>query len=158
MEYEDTLFDTSRVHSIDILVPDDGTWDAFIANCTEKEYIACDLVIDGERYENAAIRGKGNSSMQRSRTTGKYSFKIEFDHFRDGTFHGLDKLGLNNLVVDDSCQRDYVTYRMMTEFGVPSPLCSYAFVTVNGEDWGFYLAVEAVEARAELRARPRRAV
>ena len=31
------------------------------------------------------------------------------------------------------------------EFGVASPLVSYCYITVNGEDWGLYLAVEAVE-------------
>ena len=143
--YADTLFDTSYVHTIDILAPEEGQWDAFIATCTSKEYMRCDMVIDGELYEDAAIRGKGNSSMQRSRTTGKYSFKVEFDHFTDGTFRGLDKLALNNLVVDDSCLRDYITYRLMGRFGVAAPLCSFVFVTVNGEDWGFYLAVEGVE-------------
>ena len=144
-EYEDTLFDASYVHSVDILMPDDGAWDNFIANCENEEYIACDIVIDGELYENAAFRAKGNSSMMRSRASGKYSFKVEFDHFRDGTFHGLDKLALNNLVVDNSCMRDYITYRMMSAFGVASPLCSYTMLTVNGEPWGFYLAVEIVE-------------
>ena len=34
---------------------------------------------------------------------------------------------------------------MMNEFGVSAPLCSYAYITVNGEDWGLYLAVEGVE-------------
>lgn len=29
--------------------------------------------------------------------------------------------------------------------GVASPLCSYAYITVNGEDWGLYLAIEGVE-------------
>ncbi len=144
--YAEALFDTSYVHTIDILVPEDGTWDAFIQNCESKEYISCDMVIDGELCENVAIRGKGNSSMQRSRATGKYSFKAEFDHYdENASYRGLDKLGLNNLVVDDSCLRDYITYRMMDRFGVASPLCSFVFVTVNGEDWGFYLAVEAVE-------------
>lgn len=143
--YADTLFDPTYVHTIDILAPEEGQWDSFIASCTSKEYMRCDLVIDGELFQGAAIRGKGNSSMQRSRATGKYSFKVEFDHYGEETFRGLDKLGLNNLVVDDACLRDYITYRMMDRFGVPSPLCSYAFVTVNGEDWGFYLAVEAVE-------------
>ncbi len=144
--YADGLLDPAIVHSIDIRVPDDGTWDSFIANCESKEYITCDLVIDGELVENAAIRGKGNSSMQRSRATGKYSFKVEFDHFTEGgSYRGLDKLALNNLVVDDSCLRDYITYRMMARFGVASPLCSFVFVTVNGEDWGFYLAVEGLE-------------
>lgn len=144
-DYAGTLFDTSYVHTLDVRV-EDGAWDAFIQSCEDKEYIPCDLVIDGEYVVGAAIRAKGNSSMQRSRSTGKYSFKVEFDHYTEGArFHGLDKLGLNNLVVDDACMRDYITYRMMDAFGVPAPLCSYIFVTVNGEDWGFYLAVEGVE-------------
>ena len=145
MEYEDLLFDVSRVHTLDILVDDDA-WELFLQTCTDKEYIACDVVIDGETYRNVALRAKGNSSLQRSRLTGKYSFKVEFDHFAESlSYHGLDKLGLNNLVADDSCLRDYIVYRMMDGFGVPSPLCSYVFVTVNGSDWGFYLAVEGLE-------------
>lgn len=41
--------------------------------------------------------------------------------------------------------KDYLTYTMMNRFGVDSPLCSYVYITVNGEDWGLYLAVEGVE-------------
>ena len=143
-EYAGTLFDTSYVHTIDVQLSA-GEWDAFIAECENEEYIQVDLLIDGELVTGAAIRAKGNSSMQRSRTSGKYSFKIEFDHFGDTLYHGLDKLCLNNLTSDDSCMRDYLVYRAMDAFGVPSPLASYAFVTVDGEDWGFYLAVEAIE-------------
>ncbi len=33
----------------------------------------------------------------------------------------------------------------MAEYGVDAPLCSFVYITVNGEDWGLYLAVEAVE-------------
>ena len=29
--------------------------------------------------------------------------------------------------------------------GVPAPLCSYTWVTVNGEDWGLFWAVEEPE-------------
>lgn len=41
--------------------------------------------------------------------------------------------------------KDYLCYQMMQQVGVAAPLCSYAYLTVNGEDWGLYLAVEAVE-------------
>ena len=41
--------------------------------------------------------------------------------------------------------KDYIVYRLMNDFGVDSPLCSFAYITVNGEDWGLYLAVEGVE-------------
>ena len=41
--------------------------------------------------------------------------------------------------------KDFLSYQMMDAFGVNAPLCSYAYITVNGEDWGLYLAVEGVE-------------
>lgn len=146
-EYAQMLFDMTVVHSIDIQV-DEAEWNTMIATSGErsKEYIACNLVIDGERMENVAIRCKGRSSLSRAKSTGKYSFKVEFDHYAEGvSYHGLDKLSLNNLVADSSCMHDYIVYRLMGEFGVASPLCSYVFVTLNGEDFGLYLAVEAIE-------------
>ena len=41
--------------------------------------------------------------------------------------------------------KDYLAYTLMNRMGVPSSLCSYVQVTVNGEDWGLYLAVEGIE-------------
>ena len=145
MGYESRLFDTSRVHTIDIVM--DG-WDSFIENCGAEEYSACAVVIDGESYKNVAIRAKGNTSLSSVRSLGssRYSFKVEFDHYDDTkTYHGLDKLNLNNLIFDNTMMKDYLTYRMMTEFGVDAPLCSFVYITVNGEDFGLYLAVEGVE-------------
>ena len=145
MGYEETLFDTSRVHTIDIVIQD---WDAFIETCESETYSACSLVIDGEVVKNVAIRGKGNTSLSSVKSLGsqRYSFKIEFDQYQDGrNYHGLDKLSLNNIIQDNSYMKDYLAYRLMGEFGVTAPLCSYVYLTVNGEDWGLYLAVEGVE-------------
>ena len=145
MGYESKLFDTSVVHIIDIHM---DNWDEFLANCKSEEYYICDLVIDGESYPNVAIRGKGNTSLTQVDSYGndRYSFKVEFDHYDNAlTYHGLDKLCLNNLIQDNTYMKDYLTYQMMNEMGVASPLCSYTYITVNGEDWGLYLAVEGVE-------------
>lgn len=143
--YESRLFDTSYVHSIDIVMDD---WDSFVENCESEEYSSCAVVIDGESYKNIAIRAKGNTSLSQVANYGndRYSFKIEFDHYSDATtYHGLDKLCLNNIIQDNTYMKDYLCYTMMNYAGVSSPLCSFAFITVNGEDWGLYLAVEAVE-------------
>ena len=143
--YETRLFDTSKVHTIDIVMDD---WDSFIESCENEEYSACAVVIDGESYKNVAIRAKGNTSLSSVRQLGsqRYSFKIEFDHYDSGkTYHGLDKLCLNNLIQDNTMMKDYLVYRLMGQFGVASPLCSFVYITVNGEDWGLYLAVEGVE-------------
>lgn len=143
--YESRLFDTSYVHSIDIVMDD---WDSFVENCESEEYASCAVVIDGESYKNIAIRAKGNTSLSQVANYGsdRYSFKLEFDHYSDATTcHGLDKLCLNNIIQDNTYMRDYLCYTMMNYAGVSSPLCSFAYITVNGEDWGLYLAVEAVE-------------
>ena len=36
--------------------------------------------------------------------------------------------------------------------GVPTPLCSYTWVRVNGEDWGLFLAIEEPEEAFVKRA------
>ena len=145
MGYEDRLFDTSKVHTIDIVIDD---WDAFLQTAQSEEYSVCSVVIDGEAFKNVGIRGKGNTSLSTvsSMNSDRYSFKIEFDQY-DSTksYYGLDKLSLNNLIQDNTMMKDYLTYQMMNEFGAAAPLCSYVYITVNGEDWGLYLAVEAVE-------------
>jgi len=145
MGYEDKLFDTAKVHTIDIVMDD---WDGFITTCENEEYVVCDVMIDGECFSNVAIRAKGNTSLSSVSQYGndRYSFKIEFDHYDDGmTYHGLDKLSLNNMIQDATFMKDYITYALMRRMGVAAPLCSYAYITVNGEDWGLYLAVEGVE-------------
>ena len=145
MGYEEKLFDTNLVHTIDIVMDD---WDSFIENCESEEYSVASVVVDGEAYKNVGIRAKGNTSLSSvsSMNSDRYSFKIEFDQY-DSTksYYGLDKLSLNNLIQDSTCMKDYLTYRLMAGFGVDAPLCSYVYITVNGEDWGLYLAVEGIE-------------
>jgi len=145
MGYENRLFDKTRVHTIDIVMDD---WDSFIKTAANEEYSAANVVIDGEAYKNVAIRGKGNTSLSTvsSMNSSRYSFKIEFDHYDSAiTYHGLDKLSLNNLIQDSTMMKDYLTYTMMDAFGAYAPLCSFVYITVNGEDWGLYLAVEGIE-------------
>ncbi|MDO4501266.1 MAG: CotH kinase family protein, partial [Erysipelotrichaceae bacterium] len=143
--YQTTLFDNQTVHQIDIIMDD---WDKFIENCESEEYSLCSVIIDGEKYSNVAIRAKGNTSLSNVKSMGsqRYSFKLEFDHYdKNKSYHGLDKLCLNNLIQDNTMMKDYLVYQLMTDFGVDSPLCSYSYITVNGEDWGLYLAVEGIE-------------
>lgn len=143
--YETGFFDTSVVHTLDITIDD---WEGFLADCEDEEYVMCDVTIDGETVQSVGIRAKGNTSLSQVKNYGndRYSFKVEFDHYQDGiNYQGLDKLSLNNIIQDNTYMKDYLSYQLMASFGVDAPLCSYIYLTVNGEDWGLYLAVEAVE-------------
>ncbi len=151
LSYEERLFDTSVVHTIDIVMDD---WEGFIAGCEDEEYVLCDLVIDGEEQPGAGIRAKGNTSLSSVAAYGndRYSFKIEFDHYDSSlSYYGLDKLNLNNIIQDNTYMKDFLSYQLMAAAGAAAPLCSYVWITVNGEDWGLYLAVEGVEESFLLR-------
>ena len=143
--YMTRLFDDSRVHTVDIQM---DSWDTMIAEASEDHYEPCTLIIDGETFEGAGLRVKGNNSRSLVSKYGleRYSFKVEFDHFKKGaTYHGLDKLSLDASFQDNSYLKSYLIYDMMDYMGVPAPACSYTWITVNGEPWGLYMATEEPE-------------
>ena len=143
--YETRLFDDSRVHHINIQV---GDWEAFLENAQEEQYTACTAVVDGEEFRQVGLRAKGNNSLHLTGDYGlrRYSLKLEFDHFLEGgSYHGLDKFSLDASFQDNSYMKTWLTYDMMEYMGVPSPLCSFVWVQVNGADWGLFLAVEEPE-------------
>ena len=140
--YEDRLFDTSYVHEIDIVM---NNFDDMCGKA-DKTWYDCDAVIDGEKFSNISIRIKGNAGEVQSLGSSKYSFRIGFDHRNSmESYHGLNKLDLNNSAGDCTFMKDFLVYEAMSGAGVPSPLCSYVFLTVNGSDAGLYLAVESVD-------------
>lgn len=143
--YVTRLFDDRRVHTIDIQTDD---WGNLVEHASKEEYISCTVSIDGETFHQVGLRTKGNNSLRLTKKydLARYSLKLEFDHFLgDGNYYGLDKLSLDASFQDNSYMKSYLTYDMMSFMGVPSPLCSYVWVTVNSEDWGLFLAVEEPE-------------
>ena len=154
MEYETKLFNTDEVMSIDIQMDEDD-WNDMLENAMSEEYYVCDVVINGLKVGNDAIRPKGNtslSSIAMDPDTDRYSLKLEFDHFVDGqTCYGLDKLILNNNYADATNMKEAVIYDMYQFLGVDASLYNYAEVSINGEYWGVYLALEGVEDSFMLR-------
>ena len=144
--YAERLFNDSIVHSIDIQMTPDA-WAGMVENALEEEYIPCTAYINGEAFKNVGIRPKGNNSKNLIHRYGasRYSLKLDFGRYARGkTYHGLDKLSLNASFQDNAYMKEFMTYDMMRLMGVPSPLCAYAWVTVNGEPWGLFVAIEEI--------------
>lgn len=146
-EYTDKLFDTSYVHSINIEIAEED-WQDLVTNATDETYYSCNITIDGETYKNIGLRAKGNSSLTQvaNSDSNRYSFKIKFDKFdKEQNYYGLEKLSLNNIIQDATFMKDYLSYKLMGDFGVASPYVSYSYITINGEEWGLYLNVEDID-------------
>jgi spore coat protein CotH len=146
--YSEKLFKRDTVHSIDIALKKKD-WADLKANPVNKTKYKADVTIDGETISNVSFATKGNSSLltvAQDPDSIRYSFKINFGKYALGqTYYGLDQLSLNNLYADATYMKDYLSYRIFEEAGVDAPLASYAWVTVNGETVGLYLALEEID-------------
>jgi len=144
-----TEIDKTKIMTFEILA-DANDWQTMLDNATAEKYISADVTINGTTVSNVGIRPKGNSSLSsvaRDDTSDRYSFKIKFDEYvEDQTWLGLDKIVLNNNYSDATSMKEYLSYDIMSYIGVDAPLFAYADITVNGESWGFYLAVEDVDS------------
>lgn len=145
--YAEHIFQDDTVNEINIEIDEDD-WQDMLDNPLEEEYHKANITINGETVGNVAIRTKGNNSLTSvaSSDSDRYSFKIDFDYYdNNGNYYGLKKLCLNNNYSDNSSMREYISYKIMGELGLDVPQCGYSNITVNGEEWGLYLAVEAID-------------
>lgn len=153
-EYETALFDTSSILSVNIQM-DEADWNDMLENATAETYYQCNVEVNGTMFYQVGIRPKGNTSLSaiaNDDTTDRYSFKLEFDHYVDGqTCFGLDKLILNNNYADATNLKEALIYDMYQYLGADASLYNYAKISLNGEYWGVYLALEGVEDSFQLR-------
>ncbi len=147
MRYESELFG-DEILSIGIQV-DEKDWQGLLADPAAKEYIPADLIINGETFSSVGLRTKGNSSLTQviqMKDSDRYSIHFKFDQYQKGkTCYGLDTFCLNNVLGDNTYMKDCLSYAIMDYIGVPAPLTNYARVTVNGEDFGFFIVLERYE-------------
>ena len=152
-----SLFDDTKVHTVNLIITDDEWQKIADATSDNREYANCDVEIDGEVFKNVAVKAKGHASFsfargRKDKTNERVGLRIKFDkNDENTTYHGLNKLSLNNLAADTTCMKDFIAYHMMNDMGVHSPLSSYTVVQRNGEDFALFLAVEDVDKSFAVR-------
>lgn len=90
------------------------------------------------------IRLKGGATFRG--LDGKAAFKLKLNEFVKGQkFLGLKKLTLNNLLQDPSMTHEALAYEAFRAVGVAAPHTGYAYVYVNGVDYGIHLNLETID-------------
>lgn len=141
------LFKENEIMDIKIEIPEEY-WNDMKEDATKEEYHSANITIGDTKLENIGIRTKGFSSLQfvASSDSDRYSFRIKFDKYVDGQdLNGLNEFVLNNNFQDPSYMREYLSYKALETLGVDVPKTAYSNVYINGELFGFYLAVEAID-------------
>ncbi|TWU03414.1 lamin tail domain-containing protein [Neorhodopirellula pilleata] len=141
------FFDDTYVHEVSITFEDDDWYNTlFTSHDTDVDdpYFVADFVADGIAIDGVGVRFKGNSSF--SGTGVKKSIKIDFNEFEDLTFLGLKKLNLNNNFNDPTMLREKLFYDYASNFVEGVGRAVFTRVTINGEFYGLYTAVEQIDS------------
>jgi spore coat protein CotH len=139
------LFALDEVQEFELQIPPES-WEALLEE--PRVYQPGTFRHRGESWQ-VGVRLKGQLGSFRALDRGlKSAFKIDFDRYDPvGSFFGLRKLTLNNMVQDPSYSSEHLGYLLFDAVGVPVPRTGYAWLRVNGEDWGLYLNIESPDRR-----------
>ena len=136
---ETEFFDDTFLHQIDLTLSDES-----IAGIKADPYTFVDaaVTVDGAAFAHVGVRLRGKIGSFR-RLNGKPKFKIDFNRYvQDQRLGDYETLALNNEVVDCSYLREPSGYMLFRQLGLPAPRTVFTAVTLNGEDYGLYVAVE----------------
>lgn len=92
---------------------------------------------------NAEIKLKGQLQGSFEDLAGKAAFKVKFK--KTETCLGLRKLTLNNMTQDASMVHESLAYRAFAAAGVPASRSGYAYVWLNGKNYGLHLDLESLD-------------
>jgi hypothetical protein len=149
----DFLYDPGTVNVIELTLPQAG-----IEGLEDEpfEYQAGGTVVvtptDGtpggegtpsQTFQNVEVKLKGKPGGSFQGIGGKAAFKLKFK--KAEPFFGLRKLTLNNMTQDPSQIHESLAYTAFAAAGVPASRSGYAYVWLNGDNYGLHLNVESLD-------------
>ena len=94
-------------------------------------------------FQNVEIKLKGQVLGSFQDLDHKAAFKLKFK--KAEPFFGLRKLTLNNMAQDPSMIHESLAYTAFAAAGVPASRSGYAYVWLNGKNYGLHLDLESLD-------------
>jgi hypothetical protein len=143
----DALYQPFQVVRIDLEIDQAGLDSLAVA---PRGYVAATLTITdppelavGPLSVGVRIKGQWGSLRDMN---GKAALRVHLDKYVDGQRpFGLEHLVLNNAVQDATEIHEIVGYTIFRAAGVHAPRAGYAWVRVNGADFGLYVNLEDMD-------------
>jgi spore coat protein CotH len=152
----DQYFLKEDLQTVKIEVPENNL-NYLLQNANQKPYVMTDSVTIGDQTVSyAGLKTKGNYTLTNTyekTTSDRFSFTVNFgkyikkkDYGDKQNFFGCSKISFNNFFFDKTMMKEYNALRLMTEMGVPTPQYGLAKLYINGEYYGVYFMVEAMDS------------
>lgn len=145
------LFSNNEVFTVKIKMRE-SDWQDLLLNSREEFWYPADLEFNGAIITDIAVRTKGLSSLNRvarlkpdHKSYGRYSFKLDFNKYKEQKFMGMKRLVFNNGYGDPTLMRDALAYRLLKTVEAPASELSYIDLWVAGKHMGIYQMIEPVD-------------
>lgn len=142
-----TSFDEYDVMEVELDIKPDEFKD-MIENPRKKDLREASVKINNKEYNKIGVRTRGHSTISKNEAMGGYRYNLELrlDAFnKNSNYEGVESINLNFSITYTGLINEYIGYRLMKTMGIISPECCFAFLKVNGVDWGVCVAVEEVD-------------
>ncbi len=148
------LEDTLQTVYIEI---EENNLNYLLQNADEEPYVmATSVTIGDETLGFCGLKTKGSYTLEHSYTdnpgSDRFSFTVNFgkfikkkDYGQKQNFYGCDKISFNNFFFDKSMMKEFFALKLMDEMGLPTPQYGLAKLYINGEYYGVYAMVEAMD-------------
>lgn len=136
---------------------DENNLNYLLQNAKDEPYVMAESVTIGDATVGyVGFRTKGNYTLQHAFTDnpgsdrfsftinfGKYIKKAEYGQKQD--FFGCNKISFNNFFFDKTMMKEFFALKLMDEMGLPTPQYGLAKLYINGEYYGVYAMIEALD-------------
>ena len=99
--------------------------------------------INGQKFENVGIRYRGSKSFTPGSKRNGLHLKLNYIQ-KEQNIQGNSTVKLSKALRDPSMLREVMSYEIARKY-MPAPQANYAKVNINGEYYGLFVNVEAVE-------------
>jgi len=148
------LKDSIQTVSIEI---DENNLNYLLQNAIDEPYVLTNSVTIGDvTLGYCGLRTKGSYTLEHSVTenegSDRFSFTVNFgkyikkkDYGKKQNFFGCDKISFNNFFFDKTMMKEFFALKLMDEMGLPTPEYGLAKLYINGQYYGVYAMVEAMD-------------
>ena len=140
-----SFYDINTINTIEITF-EESNWDYLLdqlAQAGDEERLMGSVSVNGQVFDSAGIRYKGNSTYSSNQVKNPLNIKLDYI-IDDQSLEGYGTLKLANGYKDPSLVREVLSYETARKY-FPASQSNYANVYINGTHLGLYTNDQSVD-------------
>lgn len=136
---------------------DENNLNYMLQNAQDEPTVMAESVTIGDvTLGYCGFKTKGSFTLEHSATdnagSDRFSFTVNFgkyikekDYGQKQNFFGCNKISFNNFFFDKTMMKEFFALKLMDEMGLPTPEYGIAKLYINGNYYGVYAMIEAMD-------------